>query len=150
MIAYKSKLNIFFLLIFSILFLGLGIWSIWFDMLVIYKVLFIIFSLFVSVVLFYTFIFYIGSPNEVIVIANGEMTIFNTKSKVTYYLNDIKEVSFNFNVPYLAIAFTFSIIKNNGEVSLIGLFINKQIKTYKKMKEILLENDIKITRTFHL
>ena len=126
MIAYKSKLNIFFLLIFSILFLGLGIWSIWFDMLVIYKVLFIIFSLFVSAVLFYTFIFYIGSPSEVIVIANGEMTIFNTKSKVTYYLNDIKEVS------------------------LIGLFINKQIKTYKKMKEILLENDIKITRTFHL
>lgn len=150
MIAYKSKLSIFFLLIFSFLFLGLGISSIWLDILVVYKVLAIIFTLFVSVVLFYAFIYYMRSPKEAFVISNGEITIFKTKSKVTYQLEDIKEVSFNFNVPYLAITFTFSIILNSGEKILIGSFVGKQIKVYRLMKNILTENNIKITRDFYI
>ena len=150
MIAYKSKLNIFFLLIFSILFLGLGISSIWLDVLVVYKVLSIIFTLLVSVVLFYTFVYYIRSPKEAFTINNGEITIFKTKSKVKFQLEDIKEISFNFNVPYLAITFTFSIIMNSGEKILISSFVGKQIKVYRLMKKILTENNIKITREFYI
>ena len=137
------------MLIFSILFIGLGIWSIWFDILVVYKVLSVIFTLFVSVVLFYTFIYYMRSPKEVIKITNDEITIFKNKFNITYRIKDIEKVSFNFNVPYLTIAFTFSITKKNGENILVGLFVAKKIKLYKFMKEIFIDNNIEIIRTFH-
>ena len=59
------------------------------------------------------------SPREAFIINNGEITIFKGKSKVTYQLKDIKEVAFNFNIPYLAIVFAFSITMNNGKEILL-------------------------------
>lgn len=150
MIAYKSKMNTFILLVFSLLFLGLGIWSLWFDMLMIYKVLSLIFTCLISAVLFYTFIYYIRSPKKAFVINDGKITIYKKETNEIYELKDIKEVSFNFNVPYWCITFTFSIIMNNGEEILIGCFISKQVKVYKMIKQILIENNIKITRDYHL
>lgn len=150
MIAYKSKFNMTFLLIFSVLVLGLGFWSFWFDILLVYKVLLIIFALIISAVLFYSFIYYTCSPKEAFTIKNGDITIFKTKSNITYHLKDIKEVSFNFNIPYLAIAFTFSIIKHNGEKIIIGTFVSKQIKVYRLMKKILTDNDIEITKSYYI
>ena len=150
MIAYKSKMNTFVLLIFSILFLALGIWSIWFEMLMIYKVLSLIFTCFISTVLFYSFIYYIRSPKEVFAIYDGKLIIYKNNTNVTYDLLDIKEVSFNFNVPYWCLAFTFSIIKYNDEEILLGLFISKKVKVYKMMKQILIDNNIKITRAYYL
>jgi hypothetical protein len=88
------------------------------------------------------------SPREAFIINNGEITIFKGKSKVTYQLKDIKVVAFNFNVPYLAIVFAFSITMNDGEEILISSFVGKQIKVYRLMKKILMENHIEITRTF--
>lgn len=149
MIAYKSKTNMLILLVFSALFLGLGVCSIWFDILVIFKVLSLIFTSSLSAILFYTFIYYKHSPKEVFVIDDGKLIIYNKKSYEAYELKDIKEVSFNYNVPYWSIAFAFSIIKTNGEKISIGCFINRQVKVYQTMKKILIENNINITRSYH-
>jgi len=90
------------------------------------------------------------SSKEAIVVTKDEIIIISRKTKLIYQLKDIREVSFNFNVPYLAIAFTFSIVKHNGESNVIGVFISKQIRFYKLLKQILLDNNIEVTRSFYL
>lgn len=150
MIAFKSKMNTISLLFYSIIMLGIGIWSIWFDMLMIYKVISLIFNSLISAILFCTFIYYIRSPKEAFAIIDGKIIIYKRKFNEIYDLKNIKEILFNFNIPYWSIGFTFSIIMKNGEKIIIGCFIKKQVMVYKMMKQILIENNIKITREYHL
>lgn len=150
MTAYRSISKGSSLLIISILFLGLGIWSLWFDMLVIFKVLSLIFTLLISGVLAYTFVYYARLSREVIVIDDNVLIINKKNSNLELKLDDIKEVVFNFNVPYFALTFAFTVITQSGHTYSFGFYLSKQVGFYKFMKKTLEEKNIAISRSLYL
>ena len=148
MVAYHSKMAASWILLFSFMFFGLGIWSLWFDFNAFLTVLLVVFCFLIGGILVYTFIYNMCVPNISFEMDHQKIIIYSNHTIQTHDLVDIKKVAFNFNVPYLAIAFVCELHKKDGHTVVIASFIRHQVRVYKAMKKLLAKHNIETTRTF--
>lgn len=148
MIAYHSKCGALILLVFGCMFFGLGIWSMWLMFNLFLKILSMIFCFSIGGVLVYTFVYYTRAPKIAFEIDHQKITIYTNQYVQTHDLVDIQKVAFNFNVPYMAFTFVCTLHKKDGSLVDIACFVRHQVRVYKAMKQMLLEHDIELTRTY--